>query len=103
MSIHYFHCSDGADALIDRRGRGSGSEDLQRCAIKVARQWMGRLPGFEDWSAWAVYVHDEDGRCVATVPFPEIGVLEAERLPRGRRRTASVWPMQQDQPAPPNA
>ena len=91
MSIHYFHCSDGADALFDRRGREVGSDDLERSAVKVARRWMAKLPGFGDWLPWTVYVHDEDGRCVAMVPFPVPGA-ETEAGSRAKRsRAVPSW------------
>ncbi len=80
MPIHYFHCTDGRDAVFDRRGRSVMSlDEVEAPARAVAVALMRSVPNHPDWSGWFVGVHDADGRWVADVPFP--APSEARRSP----------------------
>lgn len=69
MAIHYFHCSDGVDLILDREGREvSGTRELGRYARDAAEGVMRAVPSYDDWESWAVYVYGERGQ-VAVVPF----------------------------------
>ena len=83
MSIYHFHCTDGHDVVLDRRGRRVEDDNVELCARLTAGRLMGRLPGYGDWSGWTVAVYDEDGRSVANVPFPSGPAPELH--PKGRR------------------
>src|SRR5215210_1167442 len=67
MSTHHFHCTDGKDMILDRRGRRVGDDEVELCARLTAGHLMSRLPGYGEWSSWIVAVHDEEGRSVATL------------------------------------
>ncbi len=62
MAIHYFHCTDGVDLIIDRRGRDAreagGVRDRARA---VADEIMRAVPSYHEWEDWAVHVYDERG------------------------------------------
>jgi hypothetical protein len=69
MTIHYFHCTDGVDLIVDREGRDiSGPRELAFSAKAAAEAVMQAVPSYEEWEAWAVYVYNERGQ-VAIVPF----------------------------------
>jgi hypothetical protein len=70
MAVHYFHCTDGVDMVIDHDGHCLGSPDemLSR-AHAVAARLMRSLPSYNEWSGWAVHVYDELGM-VVIVDFP---------------------------------
>ena len=69
MTIHYFHCTDGVDLIVDREGRDiSGPRELACSAKAAAEVVMQAVPSYEEWEAWAVYVYNERGQ-VAIVPF----------------------------------
>ncbi|MDB5592610.1 hypothetical protein [Enterovirga sp.] len=69
MTVHYFHCTDGVDLIIDRTGRdGSNTGDLLRRARDVADELRRAVPTFHEWQGWSVHVYDERGE-VAIVPF----------------------------------
>jgi len=71
MAAYYFHCTDGYDLIVDRRGRRFRSiEAAERMAYAVAGAMMQGAPGSFDWSRWLVSVMDESGSLVAVVPFP---------------------------------
>ena len=77
MAVHYFHCTDGVDLVLDRAGRNVQTpDDLVESACAAAERIMEALPPELDWSAWVVSVQDGAGRQVAVVPFP----LRAQRL-----------------------
>ena len=69
MAIHYFHCTDGVDLIVDRQGREiSGPRELDCSAKAAAEAVMRAVPSYEAWEGWAVYVYNERGQ-VAIVPF----------------------------------
>lgn len=71
MAIHYYHCSDGIDLILDRAGRETRDfGDLRPQAMSVADSVMREVPGYADWERWSVYVYDEAGQ-VEIVPFTE--------------------------------
>ena len=71
VSRLYFHCTDGLDLVLDpERIEVHGSEVLW-WALKAAGRLMTALPTYDGWSAWTVFVHDQRGCLVDTVPFPK--------------------------------
>lgn len=106
VSVHYFHCTDGADLIVDRQGREAREADgvLGR-AREVAAEIMRAVPAFREWENWAVHVYDAQGE-VAIVPFaeppaaPEVsaqnaqsrnaGSTERPHAPSNRRRRLSA-------------
>lgn len=104
VSVHYFHCTDGADLIVDREGRDDGGEFIGR-AREVAGEIMRAVPAFHEWSEWAVHVYDARGE-VAIVPFGEAaadlddpaqnvqsrnaGSTERPHSPSNRRRRISA-------------
>jgi hypothetical protein len=68
LSKFYCHCSDGIDLVLDREG--TESSDLLLSALRAAERLIRALPSYDDWPAWTVSVHDEQGSLVETVPFP---------------------------------
>ena len=80
MSVHYFHCTDGRDLVVDKRGREVGPrQKVEAIARSVALDMIDAVPAFREWDGWAVHVYDTRGQ-VSIVPFP----AEA-RTPLGRR------------------
>lgn len=70
MALHYFHCTDGVDLVLDRQGREArGREDLKARARAVAEEIMRAVPSYDAWERWDVHVYDSRGQ-VAIVPFP---------------------------------
>jgi len=70
MPVHYFHCTDGTDLIIDRRGQRTRSKrEVHLRAFSLAAEVMRAAPEV-DWSQWIVSVHDRRGGMVATIPFP---------------------------------
>jgi hypothetical protein len=77
MAVHYFHCTDGIDLVLDRTGRNVRcADDLLENACGAAERIMDALPPELDWSAWVVSVQDAGGRQVAVFSFP----LRTQRL-----------------------
>jgi hypothetical protein len=71
MPVHYFHCTDGKDLIIDRMGRRTRSKrEVEPLAFSVAGELMRNAPDAVDWSDWLVSVQDRKGSMVAVVPFP---------------------------------
>ena len=70
MSRFYFHCSDGVDLVLDRKGVEIEASDVLWSPLRAAARLIRALPSYDDWSAWTVSVHDEQGSLVETVPFP---------------------------------
>ena len=70
MAIHYFHCTDGIDMVIDHTGREtSGSAEMSSHAGAVAAALMGAVPAYNEWWNWSVHVYDEIG-AVGIFDFP---------------------------------
>jgi hypothetical protein len=65
----YFHCTDGADLVLDRTGREAERSELDSTAMAVTEDVAFRLPASFDWSGWVVFVYDAGVRQVAVVPF----------------------------------
>ncbi len=70
MAVHYFHCTNGIDAVFDQAGQDVGADELPAQAAEQARHLMRGLPGYDGWAAWTVCVHDEFGHMVRIMPFP---------------------------------
>lgn len=71
MPVHYFHCTNGTDLILDRRGRRTRTkEEVEPTAFLVAGQLMKSAPGAANWSEWLVSVQDRKGSMVVVVPFP---------------------------------
>ena len=78
---YYFHCSDGADLIVDRQGLESTKPELLWTALRTAAGLMSELPSYDGWSDWVVAIHDERGSLVETVPFPaneEYGAFDTD-------------------------
>jgi hypothetical protein len=70
MGIHYFHCTDGADLVVDQQGQAARDlDDVYGRAAMVAQSLMGRLPDYGDWWGWNIHIYDEVGE-IDIVPFP---------------------------------
>ena len=70
MAIHYFHCTDGIDMVIDGAGREiSGSGEMSAHARAVAHGLMQAVPAYDEWWNWSVHVYDKVG-AVAIFEFP---------------------------------
>ena len=70
MAVHYFHCTNGIDLVIDQNGRETRNSDENfSCAQAVAARLMRALPAYDEWSNWAVHVYDEFG-LLDIVDFP---------------------------------
>lgn len=69
MAVHYFHCTDGTDLLVDATGRDARSPGhLRTLAVAAARDLMAAVPSYADWDGWAVNIYDDRGE-VGIVPF----------------------------------
>jgi hypothetical protein len=83
MAIHYFHCTDGTDLILDRSGREAlAHQDVLARARSVAREVMQAVPNYDEWENWSVHVYDERGQ-LEIVPFREAGRLAAARPEAG--------------------
>jgi hypothetical protein len=69
MPLHYFHCTDGVDLVLDRRGKRVSPQQIPHTATCVAGSLMSGVPDLTDWSDWLVNVYDSDGSVVAILPF----------------------------------
>jgi hypothetical protein len=77
MAIHYFHCTDGIDMLIDETGREiSNSAEISSHARAVAAALMRAVPGYHEWWNWSVHVYDR------------VGAVEIFDFPTDRRQAA---------------
>ena len=56
--------------VLDREGVEIEASDVLLSALRAAERLIRALPSYDDWSAWTVSVHDEQGSLVKTVPFP---------------------------------
>jgi hypothetical protein len=70
VSKFYFHCSDGVDLVLDRKGIEIEGSDVLWWALRAAARLINALPRYDDWSSWTVSVHNERGSLVETVAFP---------------------------------
>src|SRR3954449_8390860 len=78
MAVHFFHCTDGFDFVLDRVGQNTRSrQDLPVGAYNVANRMMRALPPGADWSNWVVSVQNRKGRMVDVIPFPAEARREA--------------------------
>ena len=69
MAIHYFHCTDGVDLILDRTGRETRAfQDVVAKAHEVADEIMRAVPAYQEWDNWAVHIYDERGE-LDVVPF----------------------------------
>jgi hypothetical protein len=77
MAVHYFHCTNGIDLVIDAEGQEtSGSAEISCHARAVAARLMRAVPQYHEWWNWSVHVYDE------------IGAVEIFDFPADRRRAA---------------
>lgn len=87
MAIHYFHCTDGIDLVLDRSGRETRDfGDVRPQALSVADELMREVPDYAEWERWSVCVYDETGQ-VEVVPFPPKNPVPKELR---RRQAKSV-------------
>ncbi len=71
MPVHFFHCTNGTEIILDRQGRRARSKrQVEPLALQVAGELMQRGPPRIDWADWLVSVQDRKGSMVAVVPFP---------------------------------
>jgi hypothetical protein len=69
MAIHYFHCTDGFDLILDKEGRDTDAfGDAILTAREVAAEIMQAVPTYREWDDWAVHIYDESGP-LEVVPF----------------------------------
>jgi hypothetical protein len=83
VATYFFHCTDGTDFLLDRRGHEADDCELE--AEVVAVLTMRSLPPSYDWSGWVVCVYDEDGHQVSVVPFPDRNAARVRASAHDRR------------------
>jgi hypothetical protein len=77
MAIHFFHCTDGVDMVIDQTGRDTSTvEEMSSHARAVAAALMRAVPGYNEWWNWSVHVYDE------------FGAVDIFDFPTDRRRAA---------------
>jgi hypothetical protein len=77
MAIHYFHCTDGIDMVIDETGcEISSSAEMASHARAAAIALMSAVPAYDEWWNWSVHVYDE------------IGAVEIFDFPVDRRQAA---------------
>ena len=73
MRVYHFHCTDGYDLIVDKRGRKLRSEaDIEAHAKAAARRAMGERRSDAApwlWAGWLVSVHDDIGEQVAVISF----------------------------------
>jgi hypothetical protein len=70
MAVHFFHCTNGIDLVLDETGRETrNSDEISAHAHLVAARLMSACPGYDEWSNWTVHVYDKVG-AVAIVDFP---------------------------------
>ena len=77
MAVHYFHCTNGIDMVIDETGQETSSPgEMSSKARAVAGALMRAVPAYHEWWNWSVHVYDE------------IGAVEIFDFPADRRRAA---------------
>ena len=89
VAQYSFHCTDGFDLILDRKGIKAGSdEQALGYALLVAERLMLDLPDYENWTSWSVCVYDHQQRMVGIVPFDRAVPALANRDLPARRGTA---------------
>ena len=77
MAVHYFHCTNGIDMVIDEMGQETfSSAEISSHARAVAAALMRAIPSYDEWWNWSVHVYDE------------LGAVEIFDFPADRRRAA---------------
>jgi hypothetical protein len=72
MTEVYFHCSNAKGALVDRGAAiVCDLADMRAYAELVVRSLIKR-PGPEDWRGWVLYVSDDLGDEILTLPFSSV-------------------------------
>ena len=98
MLRYHYHCTDGVDLIIDRRGRTAVNDQqaLQE-AVLVAERVIRELPEYDQWGSWLVCVHDDEHRMIGTVPFdralPALANAEAALREAFSWTTDPCWPI----------
>ena len=91
MACYFFHCTDGADLLLDHRGIKAASDaQVLGEALLVAEKAMRELPDYEDWASWLVCVYNDEQRMIATVPFDRAIPASANPV-AAQREEAILW------------
>ena len=70
MPIHYFHCTDGRELVLDTVGRRTSRRRVEPVAAQVAGRLMREASSSARWSEWLVTVQDQKVSLVTVVPFP---------------------------------
>ena len=71
MAVHFFHCTDGFDFVLDRVGQNTRSmQDLHPRACLVANRMMASVEPGMDWSNRVVSVQDRQGQMGVVIPLP---------------------------------
>jgi apolipoprotein N-acyltransferase len=77
MAMHYFHCTNGIDLVIDQKGQEIAAVDeMSAQARAVATELMRAVPGYQEWWNWSVHVYDA------------FGAVDIFDFPADRRRAA---------------
>jgi len=72
MAQVYFHCSNSARTLIDRRGTAVGDlVEARDHAAQVVRSLI-MAPSAEDWRGWVLHASDASGDEIFVVPFASV-------------------------------
>jgi hypothetical protein len=70
VAVHYYHCTDGKNLILDLTGRRTRSrKHVELLAGRVAGEMMQSMDADVDWSGWLVSVQDNTGSMVTVVPF----------------------------------
>ena len=95
----HYHCTDGVDLIIDRRGRTAANDEqaLQE-AVLVAERVIRELPEYDQWGSWVVCVYDNEHRMIGTVPFDM--ALPALANVQAALREAFSWTIDPCWPSP---
>lgn len=65
----YFHCGNAQDTWVDSTGTELPSlADAGRHATHIMESLIAE-PTLEDWRNWTLYIADEDGEPLLSVPF----------------------------------
>lgn len=81
MAVHYFHCTDGKNLILDQTGRRTHSRrELGAVASLIADEVMKTIPGPVDWSRWLVSIQNRKGSMVAVIPFPADGSIGVQPI-----------------------